>query len=392
VAGGLANNASGASSAIPGGLGNVAGGSFSFAAGRTAKVRDAATVGGGDTDGDQGAFVWADSTTQDFTSIGPNEFAARATGGFRFVTAVDGTTGAPTQTFSITSAGKVGINTTTPEATGTMTVKDANGPTIFLQNTVNNAVESGRIRFAEFVAGGNCAGGNLHYDGNANVFHIGVHNLADCIAGNDIDVINIRRTGRFRGLLAAGSASFPLTVGADTSNGNGAHLTTGGVWTNGSSRGFKEGFVPVDARDVLAKVVALPIATWRYRGPDAARHMGRWRRTSMRPSALATTSGTSERSTPTALRSSQFRDCISSCAKRTARSRSSRTEWRRSNHRYAPIWRVCAPRSRSSPKPRRRLPRAPDFRKRCDLEVLHDPRPRNAIVQELPLGSTNPAR
>ena len=64
------------------------------------------------------------------------------------------------------------------------------------------------------------------------------------------------------------------TVGTDTTNGNGAHLTTGGVWTNGSSRAFKEGFVPVDARAVLAKVVALPIATWRYRGPDAARHMG----------------------------------------------------------------------------------------------------------------------
>jgi hypothetical protein len=30
--------------------------------------------------------------------------------------------------------------------------------------------------------------------------------------------------------------SFPLHVGANSTNGNGAHVTAGGVWTNGSSR------------------------------------------------------------------------------------------------------------------------------------------------------------
>jgi hypothetical protein len=40
-----------------------------------------------------GAFVWADLQSpahQDFNSIAPNEFAARATGGVRFVLGIDG--------------------------------------------------------------------------------------------------------------------------------------------------------------------------------------------------------------------------------------------------------------------------------------------------------------
>ena len=88
------NVASGQSSMIPGGFGNLAGGDFSFAAGRRARVRTPAIVGGGDTDGDQGTFLWADATDLNFTSVGPNEFAVRATGGFRLVTAVDVATGA----------------------------------------------------------------------------------------------------------------------------------------------------------------------------------------------------------------------------------------------------------------------------------------------------------
>src|SRR5262249_53547208 len=40
-----------------------------------------------------------------------------------------------------------------------------------------------------------------------------------------------------------------------------------------SDRGLKEGFGPVDAAHVLAGVVGLPIARWRYRG-DGASHIG----------------------------------------------------------------------------------------------------------------------
>jgi hypothetical protein len=59
----------------------------------------------------------------------------------------------------------------------------------------------------------------------------------------------------------------------DTSTG--AHLTTGGVWTNDSDREAKENFAPVDGQDVLAQVTAMPIQTWNYKAEDPdVRRMG----------------------------------------------------------------------------------------------------------------------
>jgi hypothetical protein len=87
-----------------------------------------------------------------------------------------------------------------------------------------------------------------------------------------------RRLGLFRGTTTGSffSPNHPLHVGDAliANSGNGAHLTVGGVWTNGSSRAFKEAFTAVDAEAVLERLLALPISTWRYRGEDAARHLG----------------------------------------------------------------------------------------------------------------------
>ncbi len=70
--------------------------------------------------------------------------------------------------------------------------------------------------------------------------------------------------------------SHPIHVGDSTiaSSGNGAHLTSGGVWTNGSSRTFKQGFAHIDSGAILARVLALPVLQWRYKGDDAALHLG----------------------------------------------------------------------------------------------------------------------
>lgn len=87
-----------------------------------------------------------------------------------------------------------------------------------------------------------------------------------------------RRLGLFRG-NPDGSffpASFPIHVGEASiaNSGNGAHLTTGGVWTNGSSRTFKEGFGAIDTGEILERLLALPLLQWRYRGSDTALHLG----------------------------------------------------------------------------------------------------------------------
>ncbi len=81
VGGGISSSASGTRATVPGGFENAADGNYSFAAGRQATV--AATH--------HGTFLFADSSPFDFDSEAAREFAVRATGGARFVSAIDGT-------------------------------------------------------------------------------------------------------------------------------------------------------------------------------------------------------------------------------------------------------------------------------------------------------------
>ena len=60
----------------------------------------------------------------------------------------------------------------------------------------------------------------------------------------------------------------PIHVGTNGTNGNGARLTTGGVWTNGSSRSFKERFVQYRPAEVLEKIRQLPVEGYFYKGTE----------------------------------------------------------------------------------------------------------------------------
>jgi len=78
VLGGSGHVASGYASVVAGGLTNQALGNYSFAAGYQARADHT------------GTFVWADWRSPAFHSAAQNEFSARATGGVRFVSAIDG--------------------------------------------------------------------------------------------------------------------------------------------------------------------------------------------------------------------------------------------------------------------------------------------------------------
>ena len=79
VGGGKDNVTQGLFSTVPGGFQNHADGHYSFAAGSRANIHSS----------HPGTFLYADSTDNHFDSNAANEFAARATGGIRFVTGVD---------------------------------------------------------------------------------------------------------------------------------------------------------------------------------------------------------------------------------------------------------------------------------------------------------------
>jgi hypothetical protein len=83
---------------------------------------------------------------------------------------------------------------------------------------------------------------------------------------------------------ASHNNSFVWNSGGLTKYSNGTHTfniyASNGVWVNGglhvaSDRNKKENFEPVDSREVLEKVAALPMSTWSYKTEDGGyRHMG----------------------------------------------------------------------------------------------------------------------
>lgn len=95
VGGGIGNRALGVYATVPGGDSLLAGGDFSVAMGRRAKVRDGGSGPYGSNEpgcmlgfcGDEGSFAYADSQFADFLSSGPNQFLVRAAGGFGLNTA-----------------------------------------------------------------------------------------------------------------------------------------------------------------------------------------------------------------------------------------------------------------------------------------------------------------
>ena len=97
VAGGFGNTASGLQSAVVGGFSNVASGQYAITAG--GQLNKAAGVNSfvaglfADDQAHDGVFLFSDSSDGQFKATADNSFAARATGGVRFVSGTGPTTG-----------------------------------------------------------------------------------------------------------------------------------------------------------------------------------------------------------------------------------------------------------------------------------------------------------
>jgi hypothetical protein len=106
----------------------------------------------------------------------------------------------------------------------------------------------------------------------------GLYDVAGALAYDSLLYINYHHltTNYYANWQLNGApANGIFAIGYDGSSGNGAYLTAGGVWTNASSRAFKEGFAKVDVATVLDKLVSIPVQTWFYKqAHNEGLHMG----------------------------------------------------------------------------------------------------------------------
>jgi TolA-binding protein len=161
--------------------------------------------------------------------------------------------------------GQVGINTTNLEQNTELVVAAPDGfANVMLKN---NQVNAGGFLIS--VGDANAAGrANFYLDAYRSLSAPTFQERRLRI--DDIGRLSVNRGDNF----IANVGNVPFMVGTDTSNGNGAYLTPGGVWTNASSRHFKHALQAVNTASVLEKVLSLKVSTWEYKDSTEGRHMG----------------------------------------------------------------------------------------------------------------------
>ncbi len=112
-----------------------------------------------------------------------------------------------------------------------------------------------------------------------------LHNGSFCISANHIttagdsvwtgcnDQFVVRADGGFYLTNIAGQVM--CTTGVFLYTSTGAHLTSGGAWTNSSDRNLKENFTEIDEDQILDRLATMPIEQWSYKaeGGDVV-HIG----------------------------------------------------------------------------------------------------------------------
>jgi hypothetical protein len=281
ISGGLSNTISGDYSTIGGGQGNViagfalhaviGGGLANFAA------ANKATVGGGQNN-------WAEATLATVAGGGNNDVhweadSAAIGGGQSNYVAAPLATVAGGMGNSVTgeraTIGGGGVNLAdAPEATvagGYANWIHASGYGAAIGGGWNNEA-SGTAAAVPGGAANTASGDNILAAGMlATATHNGTFVWADSrgltFASSNANEFAVRCTGGARFVSAIDTHGNP-TAGVYLPSG-------GGAWSSISDRHAKDNLAPVDARAVLEKVAALPLATWNYKSQDQSiRHLG----------------------------------------------------------------------------------------------------------------------
>ena len=255
VGGGSVNQATNYCATVPGGNLNIAGGPYSFAAGQKAQALH------------QGSFVWADSQNAVFASTTSNQFNIRAMNGVCLAT--------DTSLF-FGSGAKLW-----PDQGGSIELGDslAVGTAPYIDFHYGRGIaQDANVRLI------NDADGQLTLSGNGRLsFGTITRQMLNLWSTNYGIGVQSQTTyfrsdfgfSWFKGGSHNDNPNNPGTGGTElmrlASNGN---LNIAGSFGSLSDRNAKEQFEPVDPREVLEKVNALPLSRWSYKTDPASRHVG----------------------------------------------------------------------------------------------------------------------
>ncbi len=167
---------------------------------------------------------------------------------------------------------------------GMVVVGKDNMGTVHDTNAVLSAYGDLNLRGACSAAGGAALGpGSVHFGTtsvaagrNAKANHTGTFVWGDDQATNVVSTGSNQFVVRASGGVWMGTNDAVGIPAVDfLSTSTGAHLTTGGVWTNSCDAARKENFTSVDRGDLLERIAALPITRWNYKGESAqVQHIG----------------------------------------------------------------------------------------------------------------------
>ncbi len=180
--------------------------------------------------------------------------------GFELVNDPDGSN---TRPLFVGVNGSVGIGTSSPDANSRLDVR----------STLTNGLML------------KCSNANAHYlrvENSAGIFRSGVQGNGDAQFGalSATKGLNLLAGGSSKMTInSAGQVSFgspppavPVTDAMNTSTG--AHLTTGGVWTNNSSRAAKQDIHPITGDQARDTVRALQPVGYRYKSEPGEEYVG----------------------------------------------------------------------------------------------------------------------
>ncbi len=109
-------------------------------------------------------------------------------------------------------------------------------------------------------------------DGDEGTFIWADYSLNQDLISTGRNQFLVRATG---GVWFGNNSTVSFPNGSFLATSTGAHLTTGGTWTNSSDENHKENFRPVDGEALLKALAILPIQRWNYKAEnDTVLHIG----------------------------------------------------------------------------------------------------------------------